>query len=86
MSLVPNEDVMGEDFVNKLLWPGMSVKLNSELFQLGFLSNLVKIFPSLATRPLLLTGESYAGTFIVRNDTKTHRRRFLRTSGSSSRT
>lgn len=30
MSLVPNEDVMGEDFVNKFLWPGMSVKLNSE--------------------------------------------------------
>jgi len=32
---------------------------------LGFLSNLVKIFPSLATRPLFLTGESYAGTYIV---------------------
>ncbi|KAL5492153.1 hypothetical protein ACEPAI_3600 [Sanghuangporus weigelae] len=31
---------------------------------LGFLSNLVKVFPSLATRPLLLTGESYAGTYI----------------------
>ncbi|KLO07454.1 alpha/beta-hydrolase [Schizopora paradoxa] len=31
---------------------------------LGFLSNLVKIFPSLATRPLFLTGESYAGTYI----------------------
>ncbi|KAJ7027721.1 alpha/beta-hydrolase [Mycena alexandri] len=30
----------------------------------GFLSNLVKVFPSLATRPLLLTGESYAGTYI----------------------
>lgn len=33
--------------------------------QLGFLSNLVKVFPSLATRPLYLTGESYAGTYIV---------------------
>ena len=32
---------------------------------LGFLSNLVKIFPSLSTRPLYLTGESYAGTYIV---------------------
>ncbi|KAI0695231.1 Alpha/Beta hydrolase protein [Cytidiella melzeri] len=31
---------------------------------LSFLSNLVKIFPSLTTRPLLLTGSSYAGTFI----------------------
>ncbi|KAJ7453068.1 alpha/beta-hydrolase [Mycena galericulata] len=29
-----------------------------------FLSNIVKIFPSLATRPLHLTGESYAGTYI----------------------
>lgn len=25
----------------------------------------MRIFPSLASRPLLLTGESYAGTFIV---------------------
>ncbi|KAH8116530.1 alpha/beta-hydrolase [Phellopilus nigrolimitatus] len=31
---------------------------------LGFLANLVKVFPSLAHRPLLLTGESYAGTYI----------------------
>ncbi|KAF5358669.1 hypothetical protein D9758_007755 [Tetrapyrgos nigripes] len=31
---------------------------------LGFLTNLVKVFPSLATRPFYLTGESYAGTFI----------------------
>ncbi|KAF5373507.1 hypothetical protein D9757_010495 [Collybiopsis confluens] len=29
-----------------------------------FLTNLVKVFPSLATRPFYLTGESYAGTFI----------------------
>ena len=34
--------------------------------QVGFLSNLVQVFPSLATRPLFLTGESYAGTYIVR--------------------
>ena len=33
--------------------------------QFGFLSNLVKVFPSLAQRPLYLTGESYAGTYIV---------------------
>ncbi|KAL5537214.1 hypothetical protein ACEPAF_1037 [Sanghuangporus sanghuang] len=31
---------------------------------LNFLRNLVRIFPSLASRPLLLTGESYAGTYI----------------------
>ncbi|KAJ6589260.1 alpha/beta-hydrolase [Mycena capillaripes] len=30
----------------------------------GFLSNIVKIFPSLAKRPLYLSGESYAGTYI----------------------
>ncbi|KAJ6607825.1 alpha beta-hydrolase [Mycena sp. CBHHK59/15] len=30
----------------------------------GFLTNLVKIFPSLANRPLHLAGESYAGTYI----------------------
>ncbi|KAJ6555139.1 alpha/beta-hydrolase [Mycena vulgaris] len=30
----------------------------------GFLSNIVKIFPSLVTRPLHLMGESYAGTYI----------------------
>ena len=33
--------------------------------QMGFLENLVKVFPNLATRPLHLTGESYAGTYIV---------------------
>ncbi|KAJ7812365.1 alpha/beta-hydrolase [Mycena olivaceomarginata] len=31
---------------------------------IGFLSNLAKVFPSLATRPLFLTGESYAGMYI----------------------
>ncbi|KZP13602.1 alpha/beta-hydrolase, partial [Athelia psychrophila] len=30
----------------------------------GFLSNLVKVFPNLAMRPLYLTGESYAGRYI----------------------
>lgn len=31
---------------------------------MGFLDNLVKVFPSLRTRPLHLMGESYAGTYI----------------------
>ncbi|KAK0467098.1 Alpha/Beta hydrolase protein [Desarmillaria tabescens] len=31
---------------------------------MGFLENFVKVFPSLATRPLYITGESYAGTYI----------------------
>ncbi|KAF7308295.1 hypothetical protein HMN09_00677500 [Mycena chlorophos] len=31
---------------------------------MGFLENLVKVFPSLATRPLYLTGESYSGVYI----------------------
>lgn len=39
--------------------------LNAIVAQMGFLENLVKVFPSLATRPLYLTGESYAGTYIV---------------------
>ncbi|KAI9568043.1 Alpha/Beta hydrolase protein [Boletus coccyginus] len=32
---------------------------------MGFLENFVKVFPNLATRPLYLTGESYAGTYIL---------------------
>ncbi|KAG9312814.1 Alpha/Beta hydrolase protein [Chiua virens] len=31
---------------------------------MGFLENLVKVFPNLATRPLHITGESYAGMYI----------------------
>ncbi|KAL4244407.1 Carboxypeptidase [Abortiporus biennis] len=30
----------------------------------GFIANLVEVFPSLKTRPLHITGESYAGTYI----------------------
>ncbi|EAU90532.2 hypothetical protein CC1G_00916 [Coprinopsis cinerea okayama7 len=31
---------------------------------IGFLGNLVKVFPALKTRPLVLAGESYAGMYI----------------------
>lgn len=37
---------------------------------MNFLVNLVKVFPNLKTRPLHLTGESYAGTYIVSNATQ----------------
>lgn len=39
---------------------------------MGFLTNLVKVFPSLATRPLYLTGESYCGVYIVSLFTSKH--------------
>ena len=59
---------MGTDFVSYLTAMDLGrspFTLTLQLSQLNFLGNLVKIFPGLATRPLLLTGESYAGTYIV---------------------
>jgi carboxypeptidase C (cathepsin A) len=32
---------------------------------MGFLTNLVQVFPALATRPLHIAGESYAGASIA---------------------
>lgn len=43
----------------------MRVRHALTIIKFGFLENLVKVFPSLKTRPLYLTGESYAGTYIV---------------------
>ncbi|KAJ7787876.1 Alpha/Beta hydrolase protein [Mycena olivaceomarginata] len=45
---VPDEDQMGRDFMAP---------------EVEFLSNIVKIFPRLAKRPLYLAGESYVGTY-----------------------
>ena len=39
--------------------------LADHIEQMEFLRNLVKVFPSLASRPLHITGESYAGMYIV---------------------
>lgn len=64
--LVFDEDEMGRDFVSSSApLSSLFCRLNAILVQMGFLENLVKVFPSLATRPLYLTGESYAGTYIV---------------------
>ena len=35
------------------------------IIQMGFLENFIKVFPDLATRPLYIAGESYAGMYIV---------------------
>ncbi|CAK5269877.1 unnamed protein product [Mycena citricolor] len=58
---VVDEDQMAEDFVcGPLDLPTGELTT----VQTRFLANLVKIFPSLAKRPLYLMGESYAGTYI----------------------
>lgn len=56
---------MGVDFVGPVVIRDTSP--NRLKTQMSFLANLVKVFPSLKTRPLHLTGESYAGTYIVRH-------------------
>jgi carboxypeptidase D len=56
-------DDMAMDFVST---SSDTTRVTLMLLKWGFVSNLVKIFPSLASRPLYLTGESYAGTYIVR--------------------
>lgn len=53
---------MGIDFVREL---SLLACPSTETGQMKFLDNLVKVFPSLKTRPLYLTGQSYAGTYIV---------------------
>jgi hypothetical protein len=56
-----DEDQMAADFVST----HRSRTSLSDCAQFGFLDNLVKVFPGLAKRPLHLTGESYAGMYIV---------------------
>ncbi|KAJ6594459.1 Alpha/Beta hydrolase protein [Mycena capillaripes] len=54
-----NEDQVGEDFVSAV----RNLSIRSRINKMGFLSNLVKIFPTLAHRPLYSAGESYTGDF-----------------------
>ncbi|KAF7290334.1 Carboxypeptidase [Mycena chlorophos] len=61
---VPDEDQMGEDFVRVALLKADILLIFAPSNQVQFLSNIVKIFPSLGKRPLYLAGESYAGTYI----------------------
>lgn len=56
--------------INKLKYDGCTPRTtkqqNNKLqLQVQFLTNLVKVFPNLATRPLILAGESYAGRWVV---------------------
>ncbi|TFK46525.1 alpha/beta-hydrolase [Heliocybe sulcata] len=52
----------GFSTVDEGAWVADEDQLGVDFF--GFLENLVKVFPSLATRPLYITGESYAGMYI----------------------
>ncbi|KAJ6524154.1 Alpha/Beta hydrolase protein [Mycena capillaripes] len=58
-----DQDQVAADFVRA--YPLSCLRLTLlQHWQLGFLDNLVKVFPGLKTRPLHLVGESYAGRFI----------------------
>ena len=57
-----NEDQTAADFVR---FGRFFVVKYSCTTQMGFLENFVAVFPELATRPLYLSGESYAGMYIV---------------------
>ena len=63
--LVTTAEQAAEDFVRMNVLSCADCILINTVAQMGFLGNLVKVFPGLAKRPLLLTGESYAGTYIV---------------------
>ncbi|KZT24766.1 alpha/beta-hydrolase [Neolentinus lepideus HHB14362 ss-1] len=52
----------GFSTVDEGAWVADEDQMGVDFF--GFLENLVKVFPSLATRPLYITGESYCGTYI----------------------
>ncbi|TFK46518.1 alpha/beta-hydrolase [Heliocybe sulcata] len=52
----------GFSTVDQGAWVADEDQMGIDFF--GFLENLVKVFPSLATRPLYITGESYCGTYI----------------------
>ncbi|KAH0834746.1 Alpha/Beta hydrolase protein [Lanmaoa asiatica] len=53
-------------WIDQPVYVGVLILFSPKLMhrQMGFLENLVKVFPGLATRPLYITGESYAGTWI----------------------
>jgi carboxypeptidase C (cathepsin A) len=57
---------MAADFVSATPDAGASIMSADYVYaQWNFVANLVKVFPSLVHRPLYLTGESYAGRYIV---------------------